>query len=201
MQQIVINLAVEDDLSEAVLRKIIAYSSPRYVVGLCFNRGGFGYLKKNIRGFNHAAKGNAFLVLTDLDRTECAPTLIHKWLSVPRHPNLLFRVAVREVESWILASRSDFAKFLGISKKLIPDKADEIGDPKQLLVNLAKRAKSRKLREAIVPRAKSTAKVGPDYNGALIRFVESCWNIEEAVKNSPSLRRAVSSLKKFEVTH
>ncbi|OQX27820.1 MAG: hypothetical protein BWK80_03375 [Desulfobacteraceae bacterium IS3] len=201
MQQIVIKLAVEDELSEAVLRKMIAHSSHRYVVGSCFNRGGFGYLKKNIQGFNHAAKRSLFLVLTDLDRGECAPTLIHNWLSVPRHPNLLFRVAVREVESWVLASRSDFAKFLGISKELIPDRADEIDDPKQLLVNLAKKAKSRKLREAIVPRANSTAKVGPDYNGTLIQFVESCWDIEEAVRNSPSLGRAVNSLKNFEFTH
>jgi len=75
MQPIPIHIAVEDPLSEAVLRKILICSNRPYIVGSCFNRGGFGYLKKNIRGFNNAAKGTPFLVLTDLDRTECAPVL------------------------------------------------------------------------------------------------------------------------------
>ena len=48
-----INLAVEDDLSESVLRKIL---QDRYVVGNCYKRGGFGYLKKNIAGFNPSAR-------------------------------------------------------------------------------------------------------------------------------------------------
>jgi len=43
-----------------------------------------------------------------------------KWLPYPKHPNLLFRVAVKEVEAWLLAHRAAFATFLGISDKLIP---------------------------------------------------------------------------------
>lgn len=155
MQEIPINLAVEDDLSEAILREILKFP---YVIGACFKKQGFGYLKKNVRGFNNAAKGKVFMLLTDLDKAECAPTLMQEWLSIPKHPNFLFRVAVREVESWILASRSEFADFLKISKELIPIKPDEIDDPKQLLINLANKCRDRKLREAIVPRTGSTAK-------------------------------------------
>ncbi|HEX9971235.1 MAG TPA: hypothetical protein VGD14_04115 [bacterium] len=100
---VIINLAFEDPLHEAVLRKI--FSQFNFAVGKCFSHGGYGYLKTKIQGFNNAARVTPFLVLTDLDQVECAPILIKEWLPVPKHPNLLFRVAVREVESWVLAHR------------------------------------------------------------------------------------------------
>ena len=71
MDLIPINLAVEDPLSEAVLRTILHQSNRRYIVGNCYSKNGFGYLKKNIKGFNNAAKGTPYIVLTDLDRAEC----------------------------------------------------------------------------------------------------------------------------------
>jgi hypothetical protein len=189
-----INLAVEDDLSEAVLIKILP---DRYVVGVCHKHGGFGYLKSNIDGFNNASKGMPFLVLTDLDMGECAPTLIKKWLSVPIHHNLLFRVAVREVESWVLADRDRFAKFLGIRKTLVPENVDAIDDPKKCLINLARKSK-RNLREDIVPTEGSTAKQGPDYNGRLASFVKEFWNPQEAMHNSPSLERTIRAVENFQ---
>ena len=189
-----INLAVEDDLSEAVLRKIL---QARYDIGNCYKRGGFGYLKKNIRGFNNASKGMPFLVLTDLDSRECAPALIKGWLPVPINHNLLFRVAVREVESWVLADRDRFAKFLGIRKTLVPVNVDAIDDPKECLINLARRSK-RNLREDIVPTKGSTAKQGPDYNGRLVSFVSEFWNPREAMHNSPSLERTIRAVENFQ---
>ena len=53
----------------------IKISKQPYIVSACFCRGGFGYLKKNVKGFNNASKASVFLLLTDLDTTECAPTL------------------------------------------------------------------------------------------------------------------------------
>jgi hypothetical protein len=190
-----INLAVEDDLSEAVLIKIL---HNRYVVGNCYKRGGFGYLKKNIAGFNNAAKSMLFLVLTDLDLGECAPTLLKEWLSVPGHHNLLFRVAVREVESWVLADRGRFAKFIGIRKTLVPTHVDRIDNPKECLINLTRKSRKRNLREDIVPTEGSTAKQGPDYNGRLISFVEEFWNPHEAMHNSPSLERTIKAVENFQ---
>lgn len=107
-----IQLAVEDDLSEAVLRKILSTSGRPYAVGTCYLGRGFGYLRKTIHGFNNAAKGTPYLVLTDLDQAECPPNLIGAWLQVPIHANLVFRVAVREVEAWLLADRAGLARFL-----------------------------------------------------------------------------------------
>lgn len=133
-----INLVFEDDLSKAVLEKLLLSSRHSYEIGNCFHGRGYGYIKKNISGFNNAAKGMPFLVLTDLDAEECAPTKIRNWLSVPKHSNLLFRIAVREVESWLLADRAGFAKFLGIKKDLIPAHIDEIKDPKKMFDRIGK---------------------------------------------------------------
>lgn len=51
-----IHIAVEDFLSEMVLRVMLKQSGRHFVVGACMGRTGFGYLKKNITGFNKAAK-------------------------------------------------------------------------------------------------------------------------------------------------
>lgn len=126
-----INLAVEDAFSEAILKQILWQSQRDFVVGKCYNPGGYGYLKKTIRGFNNAAKGTPYLVLTDLDKKDCPLALIEEWLPQAKHPNLLFRIAVREVESWVLGDREAFAKFLGIKKELIPREVDDLEDPKK----------------------------------------------------------------------
>lgn len=198
MDLIPINLAVEDPLSEAVLRAILHQSNRPYIVGNCYSKNGFGYLKKNIKGFNNAAKGTPYIVLTDLDRAECPKELIQEWLPSPKHPNLLFRIAVREIEAWLLADSKNFAKFLGISQTLIPQNVDEISDPKQTLINIARKSRNRELHEAIVPQSNSTAKVGRDYNGQLIYFVNNYWQMEVAKLCSPSLQRAINAIDKFE---
>ncbi|MGL5066189.1 MAG: hypothetical protein ACRC62_39975, partial [Microcoleus sp.] len=117
-----------------------------------------------------------------------------------KHPNLLFRIAVKEVEAWLLAHREAFAEFLGISVDLIPADVDKIPDPKQLLINLAKKSKKRTLREAIVPDRNSTSQIGKDYNGQLIQFVNSSWQVASAQTNSPSLERAMNAIVNFQPT-
>jgi hypothetical protein len=190
-------LAVEDLLSETVLRRILQSSSQPYAIGPTYGLSGFGYLKKRIMGFNNAAKGTPFFVLTDLDNGECAPKLISEWFSVPIHENLIFRVAVREVESWLMADAEGFSSFLGIPRGKIPRNIDDIADPKETLIRLASHSRRRKLRDAIVPRTNSTAKQGPDYNGVLSQFVDNHWNIREAGNQSPSLHKALRSIDQF----
>jgi len=200
MSDIAINLAVEDALSEAVLREMLKQSERPFSVGSCLCRGGYGYLKRILPGLNYAAQGMTYLILTDLDRAECPLELIYEWLTQPKHPNLLFRVAVREVEAWLLAHREAFADFLGISKSLIPTNVDEITDPKQSLINLSRKSRKRSLRDAIAPAPDSTAKIGKDYNGQLIKFVQNDWRVAEAQVNSPSLQRAMNAIINYQPT-
>jgi len=146
---------------------------------------------------NQAARGTPYLVLTDLDSAECPLALISSWLSQPKHQNLIFRVAVKEVEAWLLAHREAFSEFLGTPCDLIQDNVDEIADPKGFLINLASKSRKRTLRDAIVPAAKSTAKIGKDYNGQLIQFVYQSWKVDSARTHSQSLEKAINAIINF----
>ncbi len=108
MTGIPINLATEDELSEAVLRKLLRHVRRGYYVGTAYRRGGFGYLRKTVVGCNRAACGIPFIILTDLDRHACPRGLIDSWLPEQQHHNLLFRIAVREVELgyWLIEEAS-----------------------------------------------------------------------------------------------
>lgn len=198
MPPVPVNLAVEDELSEAVLRRILDQSGRAYSVGTCYRKGGYGYLRKLIRGFNNAAKGTPFVVLTDLDEAECPSRLIQDWLGIPKHENLLFRIAVREVEAWVLADRAAFARFIGVRLNLVPDEPDQIHNTKEALISVVRNSRRKDLREDIVPPVGSTRTQGPNYNGRLTTFVESYWDVVRACESSPSLRRTLETLSTFE---
>jgi hypothetical protein len=199
MSRIPVHLAVEDDLSEAVIRRLILDSGRPYAIGAVFGRGGYGYLRSRAKNWNAAAAaGTPILLLTDLDQHHCPPGLIDDWLGAEPHANLIFRVAVREVESWLLADREGFASFLGISATNVPLEPDQVTDPKRSLVNLARRSRRRVLRESIVPPQASTAVQGPDYNGCLGEFVRNLWDRDSAARRSLSLNRAWARLMAFE---
>lgn len=193
-----VNLATEDELSEAVLRRLLRHARRGYSVGNAYGRGGFGYLRKTIIGWNRAARGVPFIVLTDLDNCVCPPALIEQWLpATPKHPNLLFRIAVREVESWLLADSANLSEYLHINAKRMPENPDQIADPKKTLVDLARLSRSADVRGRIVPKSRSTATQGPDYNACLCAFVAGQWDIDLARANSASLDRAVRRLAIF----
>jgi len=201
MQNIPIHIAVEDPLSEAVVRKLLSTSSVNYHIGSCFGKTGFGYLKSKINGFNKAAQGNPFFVLTDLDTSfNCAPELVTNWITGVKHPNLIFRVAVKEVETWLLADKKTFSTFLKINQNLIPQNVEAVIDPKQTVIELAKKSPNRDLREDIVPPERSTRKQGPNYNNRMIGYVNDNWNILHAIKNSQSLLRAYQKIESFNPT-
>lgn len=193
-----LRLLVESILDEHVLRKLLAHTN-RYAVDACDRKGGKANLKKVVQGYNQAAQGYPYFFLVDLDDDECPIGLINRWLPRGKHPNLLLRVAVREVESWLLADREGLSRFLRVKADLFPRiKPDEITKPKEMLVALAQKSESRSIREAIVPDPKSTSKVGPDYNGQLSKFVDFHWNLESAMQHSDSLFRAYQAFLYFE---
>jgi len=197
MPVIPVNLAVEDELSDVVLRRILTYLNRGYAVGVTYGRTGFGYLRSTIRGWNRAARGRPFIVLTDLDTYPCPPALIQNWLDGPQSPNLLLRVAVREVESWLLADRENLSRYLRVPDAHMSAKPDQLNDPKRALIALATRSRSSHIRARIVPKHGSTAKQGPEYNAALSEFVRNHWDIAASEQNSPSLSRTMRQLRVF----
>jgi hypothetical protein len=157
---------------------------------------GFGKIKKGIAGYNNAAKYCHFFIITDLDRYECAPVLINEWLPNKPNPLLLFRIAVREIESWLLADRENFARFIAISKDLIPIEPDKEADPKQTVISLARKSRKRGIQEAIIP-IDEYASIGPGYNTEFRIYIQNYWDINNARKHSPSFEKAMQALEKM----
>ncbi len=198
MTPIYISLVIEGDLDREVLCTLMEHTSLN--VGKSYVQDGKHRLWENVPRYNIAVSNVPhlfYIVLADLDDEECPPKLIQEKLPEGRHPNLLIRIAVREVESWLLADRKNFARFLNISVKNMPRNPDQEDDPKRKLIELAKRSRRRIVREEIVPPESSTRKVGPNYSGQLSHFVRNYWDIETARKYSPSLDRAIDALKAF----
>ena len=200
MSTIPVHLAIEDQLSEAVLRRLLDVAGRGYSVGTVYGRTGFGYLRNTIHGWNAAARGIPFIVLTDLDTHACPMALIRNWLPHRQSPNLLLRVAVREVEAWLLADAASLATYLAVPLRRIPADPEQLSDPKAVLVEIAAASGSRTIRQRIVPKRGSTAKQGPDYNACLVEFVREVWDVAAAVQSSPSLARTVARLARFTPT-
>ena len=196
MTAIYLTLAVEDYLSEAVARKMLLQSDRNYCVTNCLGKKGFGYLKAKINVFNDASKTSPFFVLTDQD-FGCAPEKIKSWLDGSPNSNFIFRIAVMEIEAWVMADRNAFSEFLSISAEKLPYRMDELADPKQFLLERTKKSRKRILKDDIIPKPGSTAKVGPNYNARLTEFVINSWDVTRAIKHSESLNRAFSKLQKF----
>lgn len=189
-----IGIATEDILSEAVVEKILESAPIDFNVVWKQRKQGFGYLKKNIRKFNEIANIYPVMLVTDLDQSSCAFELMTNWLNTPKNPNFLFRVAVREVESWLLADRAAMARFLNISIVNCPDSPDDILDPKQVLLNLVKKSRRREIKQDMLPVKGALSSVGLGYNVRLSEFVRNYWVVNRAIEKSDSLNRAWKSV-------
>jgi hypothetical protein len=199
-QQIPINLVFEDELQRSVLERLLQFSNRNYVIGHSFPGYGYGYIKKQISSFNHAAKVMPYLVIVDLDDNICAPKLISEWLGDAIDPNLIFRIAVHDIEAWIIADKDNFANFFGLSNKLMKFNVEEIPRAKTCVLHLMQKSRKPSLRKDMLPMEGSTARIGPNYNLILSQFVKSDWKPDTAAKNSDSLRRAIQALKIFSPT-
>ncbi|MDR2898066.1 MAG: DUF4276 family protein [Spirochaetaceae bacterium] len=182
----------EDEITHQVMLRIYGLFTEYICEHKTIHCRGNGKIKKQIHAYNNAAQYEYYFVITDLDNYECASSLITDWLPYQRSGQLLFRVAVHEVESWLLADRENFAAFFSISKDIIPAEPDNEPDPKQTVISLAKRSRKREIREDIVP-IDAYASIGPGYNTQFQKFIQQFWDITTARKHSPSLDRAIKS--------
>lgn len=189
--------AVEDVLSEAVLRRLLAVVREDLAPGVAvMGRRGRSFLEQKGRELNRTARSVPVIILADLDRAEpCPADLIKEMLASPPAPNLLFRIAVMEIESWIMADRREFSAFLGVPIHRIPLDTDTVSQPKEFIVGLARKSRRKAIRDDLAPRPGSTAVVGPAFNAQLSAFVSDRWNVKRATESSPSLRRTVERLR------
>lgn len=196
--EVVISGAVEGLLDEAVLIRLIADSGGK--PGPVYGKRGKNHLQKHLRAYNQAAKFSAWLVLIDLDHdADCAPPFREDCLPDSAR-GMIFRIAVRAVETWLLADRERLAKFMNISPARIPIDPESVDDPKRTMVEMARYSRRSRIREDMVPRPGSGCSVGPAYASTLIEYVndnQHGWRPGIAGKSSDSLSRCIIRLREF----
>jgi len=191
-------MATEDALSEAIGKRLL--TSHQLHPDLLLRRNGVGYLRSRAQSWCELAQVQPLVMFADLDRTTCAPRLIEEWFGARTRPgNLVVRVAVREIESWVLADHDGVGQLFGrwcLSR--LPLDPDRLQDPKEHLLQLAKRA-PRAIRDDIVASLGSVSRQAVGYNARLGQFVANLWSPERASVRSDSLRRANVRLKELAV--
>lgn len=193
----VIKAAVEGIVDEAVVKKLVAHIGGATIN--IYGRKGKPFLRTKIGGYNNDSRTRhtPWLVLVDLDNeADCAPSMRDGWLPDPAD-NFCFRIAVREVEAWLMADAETLAGYLSVSMNRIPRIPESLAQPKNEMVNLGRRSRRRTIREDMAPRQESGRRVGPAYASRLIEYVKNKWRPEVAANHSDSLRRAIICLKRL----
>lgn len=188
-------VAVEGLVDEAVARRLILHvgAEPAAV----FGKKGKPDLLKKLNGYNNAARNTPWLVLIDLDGdADCASALRSRCLSDPA-PFLCFRIAVRQVEAWLLADAETLARYLGVSRASIPSEPERLDNSKLEMVRLAGKSRNRAVRLDMTPRPESGRPVGPAYASRLMEYATRDWRPEIAARRADSLRRAIACLRRL----
>lgn len=190
--------AVEGVVDEAVARRLINFVGAS--VSTIYGRNGKNNLRERINGFNRAATHAPWFVLVDLDNEDqCAPPMRTIWLpQASRY--MCFRIAVREIESWLIADRERLAQFLRVPISRVPRNPESLPDPKQTMVNLARQSRRASIAADMVPRSGSGRIIGAAYTSRLIEFVQDPtvgWRPRIAARSAPSLARSINRLRQL----
>lgn len=187
----IVTLAGEGPTDIAAARRLVEHTG--HSVHREFAVNGKSQLDRRLAGFNNAAKFSPWLVLRDLDHDAvCAPELIAQLLP-DRADFMFFRVAVRAMESWLLADADAFAEFFRVPVMSLPAQPDELTNPKQTIMDLVAKASNSSIRRLMLPDGKFR-KVGPGYSVTLIQFISAQWDPVSAARRSPSLERCIAAL-------
>ncbi len=191
--------AVEGPVDEAVLRAVLKHVGLN--LGVVYGKTGKDYLHQKIENFNQAARRSPWIVLLDLNHdADCAPALRSSLLPKPSS-KMNLRIAVREIESWLMGDPLRLSSFLGISPGKIPSNPDGLDDPKETMIKLASISRKRDIREDMVPRPGSRRSVGQAYSSRMIEFVndrKAGWRPAVAARNSVSLDRCLNALRRVQ---
>ena len=189
---VVISAAVEGFVDEAVARKLVVHAGGQ--VGPIYGKNGKSALQSKIRGYNNAARYSAWAAFVDLDDdAACAPQMRDMWLPDPS-PHFCFRIAVREVEAWLMADAQTLARYLAVKQNAIPRDPEKLPRPKDAMVNLARRSRRRSVYSDMTPRDGSGRRTGPAYPSRMVEYVARHWRPDVAAERADSLRQAMRCL-------
>lgn len=163
------------------------------------NTGGRDAFWKSLRKMHGAARaGSLVFALADHDSVKCVgPALATRLVAakVTKHDQLVLRLAVAEIEAWLLADREALARFLRTRVGLFPDAPDTLIDPKRELVNLARQSTRPEVIAGLAPPQGMSGPVGREYTTYMAEFVQNHWDPRRAERRSPSLQRAIRALR------
>lgn len=184
-----VTLAAEGNLDLAVLRRLIGDAG--FTPGAEYGRRGKAQIDARINQYNKAARHAPWIVLRDLDRdSNCAGELATRLLKEPSEL-MIFRIAVREVEAWLLADADRFAQTFKVTLGAIPKQPEGLLRPKAQLLDIVAKSSSRDVKLAMVIRSTNgSLAIGPEYNALLEDFASTTWKPAIAAKYAPSLAKA-----------
>lgn len=187
-------LACEGVTDEAVLKRLLNDRS--IAVGASYVFRGKVEVDQRVAGLKAASRHQRWLVLRDLDSdSECAPSLRRK-LAIEDTPKFRLHIAVRQLESWILADSEGFAALIGVNPRIIPRQPDALPNAKLSLLEAVRRSRRARIRSDFLPHT-ATARVGQAYSARLIEFATLMWNPVRAAERSPSLESLVEHLESW----
>jgi len=199
----------EDPVTREVIKKLLEVICPNGFNVIREDPVRGSEIKKLAPNYNLLAQSLPVILLADLDNNNCPPTEQAAWLNnQPKHPNLMFRFAIDEAESWLLADRPGFAAFLGIDMVHIPEPtASRSREPRNLEIRPRYKSSLFLMRElaSISPKTELKRQLTPldktsksaEYNSALLPFISLHWNVNTAKQNSYSLQKMVHRLEEW----
>jgi hypothetical protein len=185
-----LSAGVEGLLDEAVVGRLA--SEAGFALAGVYGRRGREQLMSRLSSYNRAARQFPWIVLIDLDSDTCAPDVLAQWLPQPA-PLMRFRIAVREVEAWLLGDRQRLGAFLSVPPAMIAPDPEALPDAKEHMLSLARRSRSASIRRRMIPPL-PLAGTGPAYTATLIEFVSRGWRPGVAARTVDSLARARAAL-------
>ncbi len=193
-QPVTISGAVEGTTDEAVLRRLVEFAGGH--LGAVYGKNGKTSLKPRVRAYNEAARHSPWIILVDLDHdANCGPELKAEWLPT-LSPQMCFRVAVREMEAWLLADRQRFSSYFKVQVTRIPQYPETLADPKAMVIQLVSHSRNAQVRQDMLPTPGGGRSVGPAYTARIIEFAAS-WRPEVAAEFSPSLASAINCIQRL----
>lgn len=196
----------EDPVTRAIIYRILKDYAPRLNVIQSLPARG-GEIKSKIVAFNQLALTYPIILLADLDTEPCPPIAKQNLLKTVQtvSPRFIINFAIDEAEAWLFADREGFARYFEVPLELVPNSTmqkfqgmhsiqeieSSIKSSYYLTHTLISLSSNSTLRSQIYS---SSSCKGKEYNSALLPFIASSWDVENARCSSYSLDRMIQRI-------
>lgn len=189
----------EDEATREIIRRVVKDYAPYLSIIQHIPARG-SEIKAKIPSINNVALSYPVILLADMDTNPCAPIAKTSLLSgIPIiSPEFVVNIAVDEAEAWLLADREGFSSYFGIPLDKMPNssKQKHMGPTERVEMSIPLKASYYLTHTLASLSTKKTFKdqlfsleaiKGPEYNTAIVPFIQHVWDIENARKHSYSL--------------